>query len=340
MLAFFRHEGRFPSTKHQVPAAVVAHLAKQVGVPAEAYVAYDWRGRAIKYHRAQIRAALGFCETTVQDAEQLVQWLVQAVLPHDWALDRIRAAAYDRCRDRHLEPPSPDRLDRLVRSALAKHEEQLCRRVHERLSAESVAALDGLLMPARPAATSKEPATLIELKTDPGPAGFESLLAEVAKLRQLRALGLPSDLFAGVAPNTRQAYHQRVQVEEPCELRRHPAPVRATLLGAWATLRSGELTDNRSRRSSRPLSGSTPLPSIGCSRSCWRTSAVLRARPACCSASPRPRSSGPTASCVTSSSPPSAASTCCTSWSRNTRQLGLATAASCIRRCAAPSTGR
>src|ERR687886_1872956 len=109
LLAFFRHEGRFPSSKHEVPAAVVVHLAKQVGVPAEAYVAYDWRGRAIKYHRAQIRAALGFRETTVQDAERLVEWLLQAVLPHDWALDRVRAAAYARCRERRLEPPSPAR---------------------------------------------------------------------------------------------------------------------------------------------------------------------------------------------------------------------------------------
>jgi hypothetical protein len=243
LLVFFRHEGRFPSSKHEVPAAVVAHLATQVGVPAEAYLAYDWRGRAIKYHRAQMRAALGFREATVQDAEQLVEWLLQAVLPHDWALDRVRAAAYARCREQRLEPPSPDRLDRLVRSALAKHDEQLCRRVHERLSPQSVVALDDLLTPAVPAA-SKDPATLIELKTDPGPAGLESLLAEVAKLRRLRALGLPSDLFADVTPKTRQAYCQRVQVEEPYELRRHPAPLRATLLGAWATFRSGELTDN------------------------------------------------------------------------------------------------
>ena len=210
LLAFFRHEGRFPSTKHEVPAAVVAHLAHQVGVSAEAYLAYDWRGRAIKYHRAQIRAALGFREMTVQDAEELVGWLVQTVLPHERVLDRLRVAVYARCRERRLEPPTPDRLDRLVRSALAKHEEQVCRRVHERLSPHSVAALDGLLTPATPGAASRDPATLIELKTDPGPAGLESLLAEVAKLRQLRALGLPSDLFADMMPKTRQAYRQRV----------------------------------------------------------------------------------------------------------------------------------
>jgi hypothetical protein len=35
-----------------------------------------------------------------------------------------------------------------------------------------------------------------------------------------------------------------VAIEEPYEPRRHPEPVRSTLLAAWAGLRSGELTDN------------------------------------------------------------------------------------------------
>jgi hypothetical protein len=90
LLTFFRHEGRFPTGKHELPAAVVAHLASQVGVPAEAYVAYDWRGRTIKYHRVQIRTALGLRETSVEDADQLVDWLTNEVVPHERAQDRVR----------------------------------------------------------------------------------------------------------------------------------------------------------------------------------------------------------------------------------------------------------
>jgi hypothetical protein len=40
---------------------------------------YEWSGRTIEYHRAQIRAHLGFRECTVADAEQLTQWLATAV---------------------------------------------------------------------------------------------------------------------------------------------------------------------------------------------------------------------------------------------------------------------
>ncbi len=53
LLKAFQHDGRFPAHKGDVPGAVVAHLAQQVAVPTSAWLAYDWRGRASEYHRAQ-----------------------------------------------------------------------------------------------------------------------------------------------------------------------------------------------------------------------------------------------------------------------------------------------
>src|SRR5262249_47368146 len=130
LLTFFRHEGRFPTSKQEVPSAVVRHLAGQVGVPAEAYVAYDWQGRTVKYHRVQIRAALGFREASVQDAHSLANWLTSEVLPHERALDRLRAAVYVRCREQRLEPPSAERITRLIHSAVASSERRVSQAVH------------------------------------------------------------------------------------------------------------------------------------------------------------------------------------------------------------------
>jgi Domain of unknown function (DUF4158) len=56
LLKFFQCEARFPQSRQEVPVSVVASLAKQVGVLAACYAEYDWQGRAIKYHRAQIRS--------------------------------------------------------------------------------------------------------------------------------------------------------------------------------------------------------------------------------------------------------------------------------------------
>lgn len=47
LLRFFAGEGRFPKSKGEVSGQVVAYLGRQVGVPAEEYVRYDWRGRAV-----------------------------------------------------------------------------------------------------------------------------------------------------------------------------------------------------------------------------------------------------------------------------------------------------
>jgi len=81
------------------------------------------------------------------------------------------------------------------------------------------------------------------LKSDPGPAGVESVNEEFAKLKCIRALELPGDLFAGVAPQVLRVYRQRVAAEEPYELRRHPDALRATLLAAFCVVRGPEIVD-------------------------------------------------------------------------------------------------
>jgi hypothetical protein len=85
-LKLFQAEGRFPRWPEDVPAAAVGAIAPQVGVPAAAWRGCDWHGRTIGYHRARIRAALGFREATDEDAAALARWL------EGRALDLERAA--------------------------------------------------------------------------------------------------------------------------------------------------------------------------------------------------------------------------------------------------------
>ena len=86
-------------------------------------------------------------------------------------------------------------------------------------------------------------ALLHELRADAGRATLENLFREIAKLERIRAVALPPDLFATIAPKVVQAYRNRAAVEAPYELRRHHDPLRMTLLAAFCHLRSRELTD-------------------------------------------------------------------------------------------------
>ncbi|MBV2355388.1 DUF4158 domain-containing protein [Streptomyces sp. J2-1] len=46
-----------------------AYVAQRVKVPAEDWASYDWQGRAVTRHRAEIRTAFGFRESAEEDQE-------------------------------------------------------------------------------------------------------------------------------------------------------------------------------------------------------------------------------------------------------------------------------
>lgn len=253
LLKAFQLEGRWLGSKTEAPGSVVAFVARQVNVSATAYLEYDWRGRAIKYHRAEIRAFLGVREATLADAEAVASWLIDHVLPHAHRLDHLRAVAHDRFRALRLEPSTASQLNRLVRSALHTYETQLFATTLARLTPEMLAQLDALIAtrPHEPnGATALEGAegpavsAFASLRADPGAIGLESVQEETAKLTTIRTIGLPADLFRGVAPAVLEKYRQRAAAEWPRELRAHAPALRATLLAAFCVLRSQEITDS------------------------------------------------------------------------------------------------
>lgn len=172
LLKAFQLEGRWLGSKTEAPGSVVAFVARQVNVSATAYLEYDWRGRAIKYHRAEIRAFLGVREATLADAEAVASWLIDHVLPHAHRLDHLRAVAHDRFRALRLEPSTASQLNRLVRSALHTYETQLFATTLARLTPEMLAQLDALI-----ATRPHEPngATALEGAEGPAVSAFASL---------------------------------------------------------------------------------------------------------------------------------------------------------------------
>lgn len=163
-----------------------------------------------------------------------------------------------------IEPPTPERLERLIHSVVHHFESNLFEEIAQKLSISVRENLDLLLKTSHldseeqivQKAVSKDPkAELFEdtpanqapitiLKTDPGRLGLDSWTKEADKLQQLRQLNLPPDLFNGISPKILEIYKQRVAVEPPRELRRHPENRRYTLLSAFCWLRLTEITDN------------------------------------------------------------------------------------------------
>ncbi|MFC6903284.1 DUF4158 domain-containing protein [Nonomuraea dietziae] len=81
LLKFFEQEGRFPRHAGEVPRAAVDYVAGQVKVDPALFSDYRWSGSTIEYHRAQVREALGFRESTRADEDVLAAWLADKICP-------------------------------------------------------------------------------------------------------------------------------------------------------------------------------------------------------------------------------------------------------------------
>jgi TnpA family transposase len=256
MLLFFCARGRFPRAATEVDDGVVAALARALGVPVPrdgAALLPEVADRTAERQRAEIRALLGFREASVADAEALAAWLGDHVVGRTRDIAAVTAEAEARCRALRIEPPTPDRLERIVRAAVRAHDDRRHAAVLARLTPGMRAALDALLQApvaegAGEAGENAEPegqvpAPLIHLRAGPGRASVASLRDELARLDVVRRLALPADLFADWSPAELEAARQRAAVEAPYELRRHPDATRLAWLAAYAHLRGRAVTD-------------------------------------------------------------------------------------------------
>lgn len=249
LLKAFQLAGRFPDRRDDIAHCIVAHLAAQAGVSPDTFALEPWSERTQRHQRAQIRDYCGFRAFRADDEPGFVAWLSPCVTSFDPEAEPLLRLAYQHLRGQHIEPPSPARLRRLVGEAQRVYEEQLVAKIAAQLAPATCAALDALvktepseredyqspLFPVR--------SELASLKEDAGAVKVETVLEELAKLRQLRALNLPEHLFRDVPAKLVTHYRQRAASEPPRELRRHPPAVRYMLLTALCWQRAQEITD-------------------------------------------------------------------------------------------------
>ena len=249
LLKWFQYESRFPTRPQDVPPHVLRFLARQLAISPDILKQYTWQGRTIARHRVLVRTYLGFREATVEDGDNLTQWLVEFVLSQERREDALQEALYNRCREQQMEPPAPLRIERIMRSALRMADERFYAETVAKLSPATRMGLDALLKTTRsnPDAEAEEESggrsLLHDLKQGAGAIRVDSLLVEIDKLEKIEKLGLPTDLFLATDAKVLESYRRRVAVEDLHEVQRHPDPVRYTLLAAFCWQRRREIID-------------------------------------------------------------------------------------------------
>lgn len=250
MFKFFQYEAKFPNHKNEIPKTVLNYIAKQIGISSEFFENYDIGSRTYYNHKAQIREFFNFREVTNDDMLEMTEWLSKQVFYNDADLETLKEKAYKRFRKLRIEPPTPDRLDRITRSSLHSYENQFFQETFDKLSKDTLTKMDDLISELTVYEESdfdyksNNSLSFSELRSDPGRIGIDSVFREVLKLKTIQQIELPENLFSTIPQKIIKKYKQRALSEDIRELRRHPNPIKYTLLSTFFWLRSREITDN------------------------------------------------------------------------------------------------
>ncbi len=146
------------------------------------YSDFNEQGRSARVYRAEIRRLFDFRIATVQDSEQMIDWLISEILPNERRLEAITEIVTGRWRELQLESPTTPQVERLIRSAIAKHEANFCSQTLSKLTPKAISQIDLLLTTDEATETENSESEKLHpgklkasdfaiLKTDPGAVG-------------------------------------------------------------------------------------------------------------------------------------------------------------------------
>jgi TnpA family transposase len=254
LLKYFQYEGRFPDSRREAPAEVVRYLAEQLRTPLKALDHYDWQGRTAKRQRTEILSWHGIRRLEASDWESLALWLHTELLPGDHSLEQLTERTKDWLRSQGLESPGVSRLEKLLGAETHAYELRLLSGIGDELTDGSRAGLDRLLEAPEDENANQTPEKSDRLQTEPeisfshlrhdaGRVSLDSLLQELAKLKAICELGLPSATLGRLPPKWLQKFRLRAGVESIWDLRRHPTHVRYGLTATFCFQRQHEIVD-------------------------------------------------------------------------------------------------
>jgi len=244
LLKFYGRHGRFPRSRGELHPDAVEFVARALKADPASMAAYDWSGRSIERHHGQIRRHFGFRVCGEAEGEKLAKSLAGDFAQRERRYDMVREQFLGECRVQQLEPPTPDQVDRYVRTALFQGARLLSGRVTGRLSGQSVARLLALIGTGTgDDVEDEDPDLLRMIKAAPGPVSLGSMLAEIDKLTAIGSFGLPEDLFRDVTPRVLKEWRDQAMTESPSHLRDHADDLKVALLAALLFCRRREITD-------------------------------------------------------------------------------------------------
>lgn len=244
LFKFFQINKHFPDTKDDIPQNIVDYIGKQLNIDSIIFDKYDWNGRTITYHRKQIREFFGFKEFSIKNVSELKNWLINNIIPIHYEIEYIKKKLFDRFGELKIEPPSLNRVNRIINSALNTYENTLFDNTLNKLTSECIQKIDAFVISVQQNENNNDAIVLNDLKNNPKKPDLKNAFKEIDKLKAIKGINLPENLFDGISPKYLKKYYTRSVSENINELKRHPEPIKYTLLSIFIHFKGREIRDN------------------------------------------------------------------------------------------------
>ena len=172
----------------------------------------------------------------------MANWLSENISASNIDHEYIEELVVQRYFDLKIEPPSKERINRIIITVIHDFEQSFYNDTFPKLSHHSISVINELI-----SSTSdrhEEYSPYKELKADPGRISLDSIFTEIKKLSTINRIELPHDLLIMYPTKFIKTYKQRVSTEDIREIRRHPDSVKYTMLACFFWMRGREITDN------------------------------------------------------------------------------------------------
>lgn len=206
-LCHVRWRGRFATNFETAPAAVVQHVARQLGLPLSAlFFHYPDRERTRREHNDAIRRNLGLRRFAASDEKTLRENLL-ALAMSDLREAEMVGTAERLLKERKILLPGLSVLRETARAVLSSVEDLVAETIASRLDPGLGARMEDLLkVPA-----GRRRSSLEDLKRHPRRASPARLLALGERIRILKALGAEKIDLSGVKPERIADFADRVR---------------------------------------------------------------------------------------------------------------------------------
>ena len=224
MLKFLQINGRYPTKKDTIEPVMLFSLAHQLKVSAHLFEPIHLENRTAERFRQKIREFLGYKVATLPDAEKLITCLIEQAGKGPYTMSQYREKAHQFHKEQKIEPFSPKKIDRYVRSAIARFEKQFFVNITKQLSPDAVKLFKKLLRDDKDADDTKiEPdanteVTLRRLKADPSGVKLKHVAFEIKKLSLIRSVPIPAQLFGDASRKLIKKYYQRIMAASPSNI--------------------------------------------------------------------------------------------------------------------------